>query len=268
MNKFQLAILPVLLLGATVAAAQDKGKLSITPAVRAGDLHHQPPKRTDLVIEEVAWVYAPPRNMAGIPGPLALLARAVEDAVGGPRHQPRATDKVLQSPHVKVTVRNAGTERWASTGRVVARVWLGTPEERDGRGASTGHGGVSVVPGAPASSALVVDVVRGGKVSQQPFSAGAPIPGSLAPGERRTIDVKLEGKGGNADARKRLLMVLDKYYTASVDIQATGDDQPSNNGADLVFRLDGGGQMVEPVLTQRDTDPARRGTVEVRGPGK
>jgi hypothetical protein len=268
MNKFQLTILSVVLLGAGVAVAQDQGKLSNHPGIRAGDLNHHLPKRTDLVIEEVAWVYAPPRSMTGIPNPLALLAHAVEDAAGGPRHRPRATDKVLQSPHVKVTLRNAGTERWASSGRVVARVWLGTPEEREGRGASTRRGGVSVVPAAPASSALVADVVRGGKVSEQPFSAGAPIPGSLAPGERRTIDIKLEGKGRNADARKRLLMDLDKYYTASVDIQAMGDDQPNNNGADLVFRLDGGGQMVEPVLTRRDTDPARRGTVEVRAPGK
>ena len=140
------------------------------------------------------------------------------------------------------------------------RVQLGAPDELAGRSGASRSGGVSVVPAPP--SAIVVE----GKVSTQPFSGGASIPGSLAPGEKRTIEVKLEGKGKSADARKRLLMDVDKYYTATVDLQVKGDDQVKNNGADLVFRVNGAGQALEPRLKQRVTDPAKTGTVEVRAP--
>lgn len=49
--------------------------------------------------------------------------------------------------------------------------------------------------------------------------------------------------------------------------RARGDDQPKNNGADLVFRLDGRSSIVGPMFRPRETDPAKRGTVEVRAPG-
>ena len=244
MKTIQLAVLSVALLGATTSMAQEKGSLGSSVPVGGTKLNAPAPKRTDLVIDEVVWVYVAPRHPP-------MLASAM-------RNPPGATTTVLESPRLKITLRNAGTERWASSGKVAVRVRLGAPDELDGR---SGHssGGVSVVP-APTSAFLVEN-----KVSAQPFSGGASIPGSLAPGEKKTIEVKLEGKG-KGDARKRLLMDVDKYYTANVDLGVKGDDQVKNNGADLVFRVNGAGQALEPRLKQRVTDPAKAGTVEVKAP--
>jgi hypothetical protein len=182
--------------------------------------------------------------------------------VGTTGHPSSTATTLLVSPRLKVTLRNAGTERWASSGKLAVRVRLGTPDELDGRSSASAAGGVSVVP-APTSAIQVF--LDENKASAQPFSGGASIPGSLAPGEKKTIEVKLEGKG-KGDARKHLMMDVDKYYTANVDLRVKGDDQVKNNGADLVFRVNRAGQALEPRLKQRVTDPAKAGTVEVKAP--
>jgi len=213
------------------------------------------PKATDLVIEEVTWVYAPPRDSATV-----SLVKEVQGSHGS-AHQPQAASMILPSPKVKVTLRNAGTARWASSGKVVVVMRLGTPRELAERSGAGGRSGVSVVPGG--SGSTLAETVAG---SVPPFSGSGSIPGSLAPGERKTVQFKVKGTARNTHARENLRVELDKYYTMNVDLQLSGEDKGKNNGADLVFRLNRLGQAVEPALTQRETGPATRGTVEVRGP--
>ncbi len=202
-------------------------------------------KATDLVIDAVSWAYNTPR---------------ASSERGAP-----PTERILQSPRLRITVRNAGTSVWASSGRLTALVLLGTPEELAAEAANPhGRSGVNVIDEARPSGARVIAGMEIG--SAPPFRGGVNIPGSLAPGQTRTFEIALEGKSRNADARKRPLMKIDKFYTARVDIDAKGDDQLNNNGANLTFRLDASGQAVGPMFAPRATSPAR-GTVEVRAPG-
>lgn len=197
----------------------------------------QAPVKTDLVIDAVEWVYS------------------------GPRADRHNTAIVMKSPRLRVTVRNAGNKRWASSGRVEARVDMGAPGERAGRESNrSARTGVGVVTSTRQTSQSAINAV-----SSPPFLGNAVIPGSLAPGEKRTVEITLKGKGkGNSHASEHLLMALDKHYTAHVNIQSRGDDQQNNNRADLVFRLNASGSTIDPVLTQTG---GSRGTVGVRAPG-
>jgi hypothetical protein len=246
MKKMKLWVLATAMVVASGATAQQASLPPINLPAGAGDITPQLRFKTDLVIESVAWAYTvPPGIMSG------MLHTETPGAI------------VVLSPKIRVTVRNRGTERWASSGRVVAVVHFGTPEEIDARAMGSAHrgAGVSVVadpgPFVPSPS-----------MSLPPFTGAIAIPGSLAPGETRSVDITLSGVAANASARSRLQVAVDKFYTARVDIQAQGEVQQKNNGADLVFRLNARG-LAAPgsTLTQRVTDPAARGTVEVRAPG-
>lgn len=203
-------------------------------------------KTTDLVIEAVSWAYnTPPASSERGAAP---------------------TERILQSPRLRITLRNAGTSVWASSGRLTALMLPGTPEELAAEAANRrSRSGVNVVEEARPSGGAVVAGMEIG--SGPPFRGGVNIPGSLAPGQTRTFEIALEGKSRDAFARKRPLMKIDKFYTARVDIDAKGDDQLNNNGANLTFRLDASGQAVGPMFAPRATDPAARATVEVRAPG-
>lgn len=201
-------------------------------------------KSTDLVIDAVSWTYTTPRSTSERGAP--------------------PTERMLEGVRLRITVRNAGTSLWASSGRVTALVQPGTAEEIAADAANRrGRDGTNVLEETHPSGPVVAGIVVG---SMPPFRGVVNIPGSLAPGEKRTVDLALEGRSRNSGARKRLQMKLDKFYTAQVDIDAKGDDQLTNNGANLTFRLDAGGQAVGPMFTQRATDPGR-GSVEVRAPG-
>lgn len=234
-------------LAVTTAAMGQNPQPTIKPTAQKAEGVVVPVRKsTDLVIDAVSWAYNTPRGSSERGAP---------------------TERILQSPRLRITLRNAGTAIWASSGQMIAVVLPGTPDELAANAAnSRGRSGVGVVgetrPTGPTVAGGIESIG-----SAPPFRGAIAIPGSLAPGEKRTIEIALEGKNRSADARKRLRVSIDKFYTARVDIDAKGDDQLMNNGADLLFRLDASGQAVGPMFTQRATDPARRGTVEVRAPG-
>ncbi len=234
------------LAGTTAAMAQNPQPTIRPTAQKAEGVVVPVRKSTDLVIDAVSWAYNTPRGISERGAP---------------------TERILQSPRLRITLRNAGTSVWASSGRMTALVIPGTPEEIAADAANPrGRSGVNVVDDArPTGPAVLGSIENIG--SAPPFRGAIAIPGSLAPGEKRTIEITLEGRNRNADARKRLKVSVDKFYTARVDIEAKGDDQLNNNGANLMFRLDASGQAVGPMFTPRATDPAQRGTVEVRAPG-
>ena len=262
---------PLLVGGSGPAHAQDKGSVNALPAVRAVQAPRklQPPT-ADLVIDSVEWSYQPPRDIPGIDDAIAAIltppplhaAKAAQKVGGGSGRGEQPIVKVLDSPKLRVTIRNAGAQRWASEGRVVAVIKLGTPAELDSKPTeATKRVGVAVVDAG--RSALGNHFRR---VTVGTFTGSVDIPGSLGAGETRVLALPVLGTSGDPDARRRLLMAVDKFYTARVDIQAKGDDNVRNNGADLVFRIDVRGQAQEPRLQQRETDPAKRGTVEVVAP--
>lgn len=242
MNMLHGGVLCVALMGATASMAQDKSAPGIKPRTAQADQQMQ--LKTDLVIESMTWVHSPPRN-------------AFTVASDAARAKTVAANAVLPGPHLRVTVRNVGKARWASTGSLDAVVRLGTPDES--QASSRTRTGASVVPAAPQVALVAQD-----RASVQPFSGRAAITGSLGPGESRSIDIALQGKSRNPAARKHLLVAVDKFYTAKVEIQGKGDDQPANNAAQLVFRLDGAGQIVGPMFSPLET--TRKATVEVRAP--
>ncbi|MBC8026593.1 MAG: hypothetical protein H7Y89_11405, partial [Steroidobacteraceae bacterium] len=186
-------------------------------------------KTTDLVIEAVSWAYNTPR---------------ASSERGAP-----PTERILQSPRLRITLRDAGTSVWASSGRLTALVLPGTPEELADAANARSRSGVNVIEEARPSGAVAVAGMELG--SAPPFRGGVNIPGSLAPGQTRTFEIALEGKSRDAFARKRPLMKIDKFYTARVDIDAKGDDQLNNNGANLTFRIDASGQAVGPMFAPR-----------------
>lgn len=198
-------------------------------------------QRTDLVVEGIEWVGRPVESKERGSTPEVL---------------------VMESARLRVTVRNAGTKRWASAGRVAAVVRLGTPEELDtALREETRRAGLGL-----AQSAREDRFLRTLRLAPAPFGGEAGLPGSLGPGERRTVEITLQGLSGQRDSAVKLLMAADKYYTAQIDLQVSGDDEPKNNGADLTFRLHARGGAVEPQFRLRSTDPAQRGSVEVLAP--
>lgn len=214
---------------------------------------------TDLVVERVEWRYSPPGSIAGIPvvfGAVGAFAGKVVKAASGAMRgdkEPPST-RVVAAPSLEVTIRNAGSSRWASEGRVVAYVKMGTPEELDARPSdATKRVGLQVVNDVKPFGHLV---------AIPPFGGQREIPFSLAPGESRTIAVPIRG----SREQDKLAMSVDKFYTARIDIQAKGEDHPTNNGADYVFRIDYAGQALEPSMRARRTDASARGTVEVGAP--
>lgn len=244
MNNSRLWVILAALAGSTVSVAQTPQPTIRPTAQKAEGVVAPVRKSTDLVIDAVSWAYNTPR-------------------ASSERGTP--TERLLKSPRLRITLHNAGTAVWASSGRIAALVLPGTPEEIAADAANPrGRSGVNVIDEARPSGSPVVAGMEIG--SAPPFRGVVTIPGSLAPGEKRTIEIPLEGRSSDAAARKRLLVQLDKFYTARVDIEAKGDEQLNNNGANLMFRLDASGQAVGPMFTQRATTQGR-GTVEVRAPG-
>jgi hypothetical protein len=198
-------------------------------------------QRTDLVIEHIEW-----------------SARGT----GSKDRSSHPESTVLESAELRVTVRNAGTTRWASEGRVGAVVLLGRPEELDAtpRG-TTGRAGADRVRAdrEPRLHQLA-------RAPSGPFRGEFRLPGSLAPGERREVSVPLGYLSGGRLVDRTLVMAVDKYYTARVDLDVAGDDVPTNNGADLIFRIDRRGNALEPVVRSRSTSAAERGTIEIVAP--
>lgn len=227
---------------AATALAQDKPPATAVEAFRFGTVKAPVPvlQRTDLVIDAIEWVARDP---------------------GSPQRG-AVTSVVVQTAHLRVTVRNAGTERWASSGWVDAEVRLGTPDEFDGRRSdATKRVGVRPATGPKTALDAQFDSMRA------PYFGRASIPGSLAPGERRVVEFRLASALRARDASAPLLIEVDKFYTARVNLQVSGDDQPKNNGADLTFRVNARGLMiVGPMFKPRETDIAKRGTVEVVAP--
>lgn len=198
-------------------------------------------QRTDLVIEHIEW-------SARAPGSKDRSS------------QPEST--VLESAALRVTVRNAGTTRWASEGRVGAVVLLGRPEELDG----TARGTLGRAGASRASADREPRLQQFARAPSGPYRGELRLLGSLAPGERKEVLVSLAYLWDGRLVDRGLVMAVDKYYTARVDLDVAGDDVPTNNGADLIFRIDRLGNALEPVMRSRSTNPAERGTIEIVAP--
>ncbi len=198
-------------------------------------------QRTDLVIEHIEW-----------------SARATGSRGRGANQE----STVLESAQLRVTVRNAGTMRWASEGRVGATVLLGRPEDLDARARRTmGRAGADRV-----STDREPRLATLARAPAGPFRGELRLSGSLAPGERRVVSVPLAYLSGGRLVEQTLVMAVDKYYTARVDLDVAGDDETSNNGADLIFRVDSRGNALDPVVRPRSTSPAVRDTIEIVAP--
>jgi hypothetical protein len=201
-------------------------------------------QRPDLIIESVEWFGRSfeAKESVTVPADVVLIESAV----------------------LRVTVKNAGTVRWASPGRVTAVVRLGTVGELDGVPRDeTKRAGLQLVQQASSNSALRRLAPR-----VAPFGGEVQLPGSLAPDERRVVEIRVLGLSGRPDPNQKLLMSVDKYYTARVDLQISGDGDPANNGADLTFLINARGGASDAQFRRRSTDPARRGSVEVRAPSR
>lgn len=197
--------------------------------------------RVDLVIGSIEWV--------GRDYPLKERGRAPDPAL-------------LDIARLRVTVRNAGSKLWRSSGRVVAVVQPGTPEELDtGLREETRRALLAMSQAAREDKTL-----RALPLVTAPFSGQAAMPESLAPGESRTLEIPLGARSGQRNPAAKLLMAVDKPYTARVDLQVSGDDDPKNNGADLIFRIDPRAGVIGPMFRPRSTDPAARGSIEVVAP--
>jgi hypothetical protein len=197
--------------------------------------------RTDLVIEHVEW-----------------SARAASSRTRG--ENPETV--VIESAQLRVIVRNAGTARWASEGRLAARVLPGRPQDLDAAERRP--------RGSAGADRTIMDreaaLTRLGRAPLGPFRGEVPLSGSLAPGERREVSIPITYLALGRRIDHTLLFAFDKYYTARVDLDVRGDDEPTNNGADLVFRVDRRGHALEPLLQARRTHPEERGTVEIAAP--
>lgn len=201
-------------------------------------------QRPDLIIESVEWFGRSFEAKKSVTVPADVV--------------------LIETAWLRVTVRNAGTGRWASRGRVTAVVRPGTVGELDGVPSDeTKRAGARLVQQASSDSAL-----RSLAPRVAPFGGEVELSGSLAPDERRVVEIRVLGLSGRPDPNQKLLMSVDKYYTARVDLQISGDDDPTNNGADLTFLVNARGGASDARFRRRSSDPTRRGSVEIRAPSR
>jgi len=240
------------------------------------------PVQVDLSIASVEWLPPQPlrdesqflnatTSLATAPARLLLLGpklfvNAVTETVG-PRQGSSVAAAVVVSPIIRVKVRNAGKERWASTGNVSVVVFQGRPED-----VSKSSDFAKLIN----ESKTLVPVGRGVWANGATyFVSRGDISGSVGPnGQEAEVQIAfLNGLAHPQDrlARFRYRMLVDKYYTARVELMTQGDDTRRNNAADFVFRLGANGMMVEGSMVQRETGPmgattgAPRVTVEGGG---
>ncbi len=240
------------------------------------------PVQVDLSIASVEWLPPQPlrdesqflnatTSLATAPARLLLLGpklfvNAVTETVG-PRQGSSVAASVVVSPIIRVKVRNAGKERWASTGNVSVVVFQGRPED-----VSKSSDFAKLIN----ESKTLVPVGRGVWANGATyFVSRGDISGSVGPnGQEAEVQIAfLNGLAHPQDrlARFRYRMLVDKYYTARVELMTQGDDTRRNNAADFVFRLGANGMMVEGSMVQRETGPmgattgAPRVTVEGGG---
>ncbi len=218
-----------------------------------------PVPKVDLQIIKVEWLQPQPLSDSGdflkavetgarmaTVGPRLFLAvggavqRGLTTTVG-PQQRSTAVESVVVSPVIRVRVRNAGRERWASRGEVDVRIRPGTAEQESKHEPAT----VVPVPGLRPNPA----VAGAGYANRlgQIVSRGA-IAGSLGPGEEKDVQIAfLHGLHHPVDrlARYRYLFDVDKWYTAEVNLLAEQDDRPGNNAVRAQFRLDPHGGALE-----------------------
>ena len=235
-----------------------------------------PVPKVDLQVVAVEWLPPQPLSDPGdflktvetgaklaTAGPRLFLAiggavqRGTTTTVG-PQQRSTAVESVVVSPVMRVRVRNAGRERWASRGEVDVRIRPGTAQE------DWTFEPPSVVP----VRGLVPNpaIAGAGYANWMGFAKGqAAIPGSLGPAEEKDIRIAfLHGMHHPVDklARYRYLFEVDKWYTAEVNLLAEQDDRPGNNAARAQFRLDRHGRALEMRLVpvRLPNEPPIRGT--------
>jgi len=155
---------------------------------------------------------------------------------------------------ISARVTNVGTERWAAQGAVALTLKLGVEGDAVRQG-------VSVVP--PQNSIIGAAVARGA-AALGPFNATGPIPGSLAPGESRTLSLLVHNSARNTS----VIFERDKYYTLDATLTSNHDVNPSNNRSLRVGRFNADhGRLVtqwEPLSHPRPVTGT--GTVQVNAP--
>lgn len=227
------------------------------------------PQGIDLSIASVEWLAPQPlrdesqflnatTTLASAPARLLALGpklfiNAVTETVG-PKQNSSVASGIVVSPIIRVKVRNAGKERWASAGSVSVTVFQGRPED-----VSKPSDFRILI----AESKILVPISRNALgrsawANAAKYMVGiGEVPGSVGP-DGQTADVQIAFLNGIAHpddrlARYRYRMLVDKYYTARVTLTAQGDGTVGNNGVDFVFRLGTNGTVVESRTIQRDT---------------
>lgn len=225
--------------------------------------------RADLFISDVQWLAPQPLHdesgfLSAVSGLGAAAARGATlvprlfvnamTSTSGPQQQSSVSQGVVVSPVMRVTVRNNGTQRWASTGTVHVSIYPGQPEDglKSSDFANLMKQSKSLVQLSPLPLGSGTWVNNGTYLT----SVGQ-IAGSIAP-DGQTADVQVAFLNGISHpkdhlARYRFRLLVDKYYTASVSLTAAGDDTSSNNAVDYVFRLAPNGGIAEGRLVKRLT---------------
>lgn len=140
MNIFRLMIMLIGMLAPTMLVAQP----SQQPGTATVAVTRPKPPRVGLSIASVEWLPPQPlrdesqflnatTSLASAPARLIALGpklfiNAVTETVG-PKQDSSMAPWVVVSPIVRVKVKNAGKERWASTGSVSVNVFQGRPED-------------------------------------------------------------------------------------------------------------------------------------------
>jgi hypothetical protein len=221
------------------------------------------PPRVDLVISEVQWLPPQPlhdesgflKTMKGLGSAAGRGATLVPrlfvgamTSTEGPKQRSTTDQALILSPVIRVKVRNNGTERWAAKGLVDVQISPGRPEDvtfEDSRRNLD-------------EAKQLLPLGRGTWVNSGTLLSGiGAIPGSIGPGGDETeVQVAfLHGLAHPKDhmARYRFRMLVDKYYTAKINLQTKGDSTAGNNLAEYVFRLDAHGAVAEGKLFQRSS---------------
>ncbi len=149
-------------------------------------------------------------------------------------------------------VTNVGSERWASEGSVAMTLRLGLEGDAIRQG-------VSVVP---ANNSVVGGMVAAAAAAFGPFRVVGPVPGSLAPGESRVLNLVVHTTTGNT----AVVFQRDKYYTLEGTITSGRDVNVENNRSLRVGRFNADhGRLVtqwEPISYRSNA----AGTVQVNAP--
>ncbi len=229
-----------------------------------------PVPKIDLQIVAVEW--RPPQSLrdsgdflkavqtgakVATVGPRLFLAvggavqRGVTTTVD-PQQRSSAVESVVVSPVIRVRVRNAGRERWASAGSVDVRIRPGTAQ------VEWKFEPPAVVP--VRGLAPYPAIAGAGYANRLGFALGrGDISGSLGPGQDKEVQIAfLHGMHHPVDklARYRYLFDVDKWYTAEVNLLVDQDDRPGNNLLKAQFRLGQDGRALEMRLTPVDARSA------------